>query len=240
MKTILFDLDGTLLPMDQARFIESYFSRLAAKLAPRGYEPDPLFLALWSGTAAMVKNNGSRTNEEVFWADFVNCFSEKALDDKPLFDEFYRFDFDAVKESCGYAPESAALIRRLKEKGHRLVLATNPLFPAAATYARIRWAGLDVSDFDLVTTYENSHFCKPNPAYYEEILRKLGLSAKDCVMVGNDTFEDLSAGYLGMPVFLLTDCLINVKKVDLTDIPHGSFAELSAFLESLNLSRYLS
>ena len=32
--TVLFDLDGTLLPMDQDRFVQSYIGRMAKKLAP--------------------------------------------------------------------------------------------------------------------------------------------------------------------------------------------------------------
>ncbi len=39
LKTILFDLDGTLLPMDQDEFIRDYFQRLAQKVSPLGYEP---------------------------------------------------------------------------------------------------------------------------------------------------------------------------------------------------------
>ena len=34
LDTVLFDLDGTLLPMDQDVFIKAYFGRLARKLAP--------------------------------------------------------------------------------------------------------------------------------------------------------------------------------------------------------------
>ena len=34
--TVLFDLDGTLLPMDQDAFIKDYFGRLARHLAPHG------------------------------------------------------------------------------------------------------------------------------------------------------------------------------------------------------------
>ena len=63
MKTVLFDLDGTLLPMDQDVFIRAYFGGLAQKLAPLGYEPKQLLDAVWAGTGAMVKNDGSRTNQ---------------------------------------------------------------------------------------------------------------------------------------------------------------------------------
>ena len=79
MQMILFDLDGTLLPMDQEAFTKAYFQRLAAKLAPYGYEPDKLIDGVWAGTAAMVKNDGGRTNEEAFWDRLWVVFSQKCL-----------------------------------------------------------------------------------------------------------------------------------------------------------------
>ena len=71
IKTVLFDLDGTLLPMDQDAFTKGYFRLLAAKVAHRGYEPKALVDGVWAGTAAMVKNDGSCTNEEAFWKRFA-------------------------------------------------------------------------------------------------------------------------------------------------------------------------
>lgn len=231
MTTVLFDLDGTLLPMDQEVFIGAYFSRLAAKLAPHGYDPEALLKGIYAGIGAMVKNDGSCINEDAFWKTFCGLFGKRALEDKPVFDEFYRNEFQQVKESCGFAPEAACLIKRLKARGLRVVLATNPLFPAVATESRIRWAGLDKNDFELVTTYENSRFCKPNPAYYQEILDKLGLCAKECVMVGNDVQEDGAAARLGMRVFILTDCLID-RGEGKDDLPRGGFDALGVYLDS--------
>lgn len=233
MKTILFDLDGTLLPMDQEKFVEAYFGLLAKKLAPHGYEPKPLVDAIWKGTAAMVKNDGSCTNEQAFWRQFVNIFGERVRRDEPLFEEYYHQEFERVRQVCGFAPKAAETVKALKAAGCRVALATNPIFPAVATQARIRWAGLDARDFELVTTYENSRFCKPNPAYYQEILRTLDAAPEDCCMVGNDVKEDMAAARLGMQVFLLTDCLINPEGEDIHAYPHGSFEELMAFLERM-------
>ena len=113
------------------------------------------------------------------------------------------------------------------------MLATNPIFPAAATESRIEWAGLDKNDFLLYTTYENSHYCKPNPKYYEEILERLHMNAEECLMVGNDVNEDMVAETLGMKVFLLTDCLLNKDNKDISAYPHGGFPELLSFVEGL-------
>lgn len=231
MKTVLFDLDGTLLPMDQDVFVRAYFGGLAKKLAPYGYESKQLIDGIWAGTAAMVKNDGSKTNEDAFWDCFCGLVRADARKDEPLFEEFYRVEFQGVQAVCGHDDRAAEVIRYLKDRGCRVVLATNPIFPAIATRSRARWAGLDPADFDLVTTYENSRHCKPNPDYYLDILGAIGETPENCIMVGNDVGEDMVAQRLGMQVFLLTDCLINRKGADISAYPQGSFPELMAFLK---------
>ena len=49
IKVVLFDLDGTLLPMDQDEFVKAYFGGIAKKLAPYGYEPNKLVKSIWAG-----------------------------------------------------------------------------------------------------------------------------------------------------------------------------------------------
>ena len=233
IKAILFDLDGTLLPMDNDLFVKAYFKRLAAKLAPHGYDPKALVDGIWAGTAAMVQNDGSRTNEEAFWARFSQLFGEKSLRDKPLFEDFYAHEFQQAQSVCGFAPEAAQSIALAREKGLRVALATNPIFPAIATESRIRWAGLQKEDFELYTAYENIGFCKPNLDYYREILRRVALAPEECVMVGNDVDEDMVAQQLGMRVFLLTDHLLNRRQKDLSAYPQGGFPALLDFLRAL-------
>jgi len=231
--TVLFDLDGTLLPMDQDIFVKEYFGRIAGKLAPQGYESQKLVDTIWRGTGAMVKNDGSTSNEEAFWKVAVAVYGDQIMKDKHFFDEFYEEEFDKIKAVCGYHPAAAEIIHSLKEKGLRVVLATNPIFPARATQWRIQWAGLMPEDFELYTTYENSHYCKPNLDYYRDILTQLNVSAEECLMVGNDVGEDMIAQQLGMKVFLLTVCLINRTGEDISQYPHGSFADLAAFIEMI-------
>lgn len=231
LQYIFFDLDGTLLPMDQNRFIKAYFSHLAAKLAPKGIDGKALVETIWGGTKAMVANDGSRTNEEVFWDHFVAAFGPEIRKDQATFDDFYRNEFQLAQSACGFDPRAAQTVAELKARGFTLVLATNPIFPAIATESRIRWAGLNKDDFILCTTYENSRHCKPNPHYYRDILSFLGAEPAQCLMVGNDATEDMVAEKLGMKVFLLTDCLINAQNRELSGYPQGSFPELMAYLD---------
>lgn len=233
LKTILFDLDGTLLPMDQDMFLHAYLGGLAQKMAPHGYDPDLLIKGIWKGTGAMVANNGLERNDTVFWNTFSDVYGKGAKQDEPVFEDFYRNEFQAVKQVCGFDSRAAETVTALKKMGYSLVLATNPLFPFIATHSRAVWAGLNPEDFALITTYENSYHCKPNPDYYREILGKLNLIADECLMVGNDVSEDMIAEQLGMHVFLLTDCLINKNNRDISQYPQGSFPELLTFIRGL-------
>lgn len=233
IKTILFDLDGTLLPMDQDKFIQSYLGRMARKMAPHGYEPASLAKAIWKGTAAMVANDGACTNETLFWKVFSDTLGRDARKDEPLFREYYETDFQLVKDDCGFDPRASEIIDEIRSMGYQIALATNPLFPAIATESRTRWAGLRPEDFALITTYENSCHCKPNLDYYRDILAILNHRPEECVMVGNDVGEDMIAAELGMQVFLLTDNLINKDDRDISRYPQGSFPELLAFIRAL-------
>lgn len=233
IKAVFFDLDGTLLPMDQDVFVEGYFKLLAKKLYPLGFDPQMLIKTIWAGTEAMVVNDGSRFNEEVFWEKYSGIFGEKAEASKPMLEEFYTVDFQAVRSLCGFNPDAKKTIDLVKSLGLRTVLATNPIFPHYATESRIRWAGLEPSDFEFYTSYETSKFSKPNPKYFLETAERAGISPAQCLMVGNDATEDLAAAETGMKVFILTDCLINKHEKDLSQIPHGGFSALWEYLKTL-------
>jgi len=231
--TVFFDLDGTLLPMDQDVFIQAYMAGLSGKLAPYGFDPRVLAKSIWAGTGAMVKNDGSARNDEVFWKVFSGICGQDMTVYLPQIEEFYRIEFQQVRRCCGFNPKAAETVRQLKDMGMTLALATNPLFPALATHSRVRWAGLDPEDFAFITTYENSRHSKPNPDYYRDCLDKLGVAPENCLMVGNDVAEDMIAETLGMRVFLLTDCLISKDGSDLSRYPQGSFPELLEYVRRL-------
>lgn len=233
IRFVLFDLDGTLLPMDQEVFVKAYLKGLAAKMMPYGFDPQKISEALWVGTGAMMKTDGSLRNDELFWKVFqgiVGPFNEEHF---AAVDDFYHNEFQAVRDVCGFSPRAAEVIAAVKAKGLTPVLATNPLFPRLATESRVRWAGLQPEDFAYITVYDNSYYCKPNVKYYEEILRTIGAAPEECVMVGNDAKEDTAVEALDIPVFLLTDCLINSDGRDISKYPNGGFDELIAYINAL-------
>jgi len=235
IKAVLFDLDGTLLSMDQDHFINTYLGAIAEYLAPHGYDPKLFIKALWRGTDAMIKNNGEKLNEEVFWDVFSSLFPDRDIkEDIVFFDEFYKTRFDSIREKVARdEPLARAAVDHIKAKGLRTVLATNPLFPSVATEKRIAWAGFTPSDFEFFTAYDNSKYSKPNLDYYRWVVSETGLSPEECLMVGNDVSDDMVAEKLGMKVFLLTDNLINKDNCDISRYPHGSFADLIEFIDTI-------
>ena len=234
IKAILYDLDGTMLPMNTQRFMELYFGALAQRIAKTGFDAELVMKELRNGIGVMYANDGSLTNEEVFFNYFVKIFGEKeAAGISDMFMDFYAEEFAVAKASCMPNPLVPELVAMCKERGIRQVMATNPLFPEIATRQRVGWTGCDFSDFELVTVYENSHYAKPNLAYYQEILDKLGLKGEECMMVGNNTAEDMVAGALGMKLFLVTDELINPAGEDISKYPNGSYEELVEYIKGI-------
>lgn len=232
--TIIFDLDGTLLPMDTDAYDKTYFKLLSSHLAQYGYEPEDFTKAIWSGCKAMVNNDGNKTNEEVFWDRFAEIYGDKARLDHKYFAEFYEAPYDKIRPTTSFNPLVPPFVKSLKDKGYRLIIATNPLFPARAIFKRIEWAGLDRDDFELVTTYENSYHAKPSTDYYQDIVDQLKLDPSRCIMIGNNVDEDMVASKLGMKVYLITDYLLNPHDKDINAYPHGTFSQMMDFVNNLD------
>ena len=179
----------------------------------------------WEGAAAMGKNDGETLNREVFWRAMNDVCGKDMRLFEDEFDEFYRAEFTAAKAATRENPCAAKTVALLRERGCRLIVATNPIFPKSATYARLRWAGLEPNDFDYITVYDNCSSSKPNLNYYYDICAVCGIKPEDSIMVGNDVDEDMCAAKLGFDTYLITDCLINRSEKDINRWKHGSFED---------------
>ena len=223
IKTILIDLDGTLLPFVQDEFIKLYFGTLTERAVTYGYDAKKFVRDLYKGCEAMVKNDGSRTNHDAFWDTFRTENPDKP-DMEPICNEYYVGEFDNVKACLAYQVDRKPLIESFKSAGFEVALATTPMFPRSAVKTRLSWAGLDESDFAYITDYTNSCFCKPNPKYYEELAGKLGRTPSECLMIGNSVPEDMiPAEKLGMARFLASEFVENPQNADLSGFkPQGS------------------
>lgn len=232
-QAIFFDLDGTLLPMDMNVFMKEYFNNLYLEVAHMGIEAKEFVDCIWTGTAAMVKNDGTKKNVEVFWETFSKLLDCDIDAVKKICDSFYTEGFHNAKAATKENPLARRAVEAAHKASEKVVLATNPFFPRAGQLTRIGWIGLDAGDFDLITSYESDSYCKPNPGYYLSICERIGASPEDCLMIGNDEREDAyAAGKAGLDTFLVTDCLIANDKYP-ADCRRGTFEEMCSFLEKL-------
>ena len=233
MKAIFFDLDGTLLPLDEKLFVDIYFTELSKVFSEYNIESNKLVEAIWTATHEIIKNDGKRTNEEAFWEKFKSIINIDLSNVKEVLEKFYANEFFTKLKKCSTENNLAKVAVELaKKNGRKVVLATNPVFPIDAL-VRLKWTGLDIDDFDYVTHYSNSSFSKPNPKYYLDLCKKLDVEPKDCLMIGNDERQDIfAASSAGMNCYLVTDylytypeCKVNCEK--------GSFKDLIEKLKVL-------
>ena len=226
IKNFFFDLDGTLLQMDIDRFTKIYFNGIGNLVSKFSFEEFMSYMN--AGIKAMYKNDGTKTNEEAFISTFEALSGYNFNEYKDIYDNYYLTNFDECKKACNINGAARLIVDILKEKGYRIFIATNPLFPRVATMKRLEWLGLSIDEFECVTTYENYHYAKPNPMYFKEICDKFNADPKESVMVGNDVLEDGCCKALGMKLILLTDCLLNSKNLP---IEADSVITLSEFIE---------
>lgn len=234
VKNILFDLDGTLLPMDTDKFLKLYFNSISKIFCEKlELSAEQLRNGIWFGFDAMQKNDGAVTNQERFWKAFSDYCKKNMQKYEVDFNSFYNNEFIDAKQATNPNPLIAETLNLLREKGYKLILATNPAFPLIATVTRVRWAGLDPKIFDYISVYDNSHFCKPNTRYFLEITNKLGIKCEECLMVGNDVTEDMCSKKVGMETFLVKDCILNNDNLDYSEYTQGMFIDFMDYVEQL-------
>lgn len=228
---LLLDLDGTLLDLDLGRFIPAYLQALGKCFAGR-LLPDEFALHLLQATKKTIEcRDPAQTNETVFYTDFCRRLGvERPLID-PQIEAFYTNEFPRLRSWGAPRAHSREVLEAAQRKGLKLVLATQPIFPRSAVIERLSWGALSAAPFDLMTTIDNMHYCKPRPEYYLEIASRIGIPPERCLMAGNDTLDDLHAAKAGMDTFLVEGRIIDHGQ----DAPpcnyRGTLADLAALIE---------
>lgn len=231
--TILFDLDGTLLPMDLKKFMEIYFYEMG-QVFQDTIDPQILKKHVWAATEAMITNTGGQTNETIFMESFGQLVGHETLSFyRQRFIQFYDEGFLKAKASIFEIPAIKNSVSVLQQKGYDLIVATNPLFPEKAIHHRIRWAGFTPEEFSYITSYERNHYCKPHVQFYQELLEESGKTPDQCLMVGNDVQEDLAARALGVQTYLVTNYLIHRTEAAIDSTYQGTYDDFLNFVNQL-------
>lgn len=234
--TLLIDLDDTLLINPLESFMPAYIKLLANKLSPH-IAPEKMVPQLLAATDCMIKTPASyKTLEQTFDENFYPILGLQKAVIEPLINDFYQNEFNELEKVTRLRPEAVKLIEYAVSNNYTIVVATNPLFPQTAMRSRLSWAGFSEVNFpfQFVTSYELMHFSKPNPAYYAEILGKLGWPRGPVCMVGNSLKEDiLPTSKLGIPGFWVdgNSDKLDVSQRDICAV--GSLKDVIPWLETL-------
>lgn len=227
-KAILFDLDGTLLDSNMDVFLPHYLQKLAGRVAHL-VPPKELIAHLLVATQAMVVNDGRATNAQVFAEAFYPRVAHAQTELEPIFMDFYATDYAKLQPLTARRPAARSAVQAAFDGGYDVVIATNPLFPEIAIRQRMAWAGVADFPYRRVTTFENSHFAKPNPRYFAEILAEIGCPPAAALVVGDEA-ADLVAAQVGCATFLTPS--VNTKLNGDTPAPtyQGTLLDLIALL----------
>lgn len=235
IRALFFDLDGTLLPLDQDTFTNTFIRLVSERFCGTDEWGGKAFPAMMMRSVqSVVDNDGRMSNEDRFWKTMETVLPGRTARLRPAFLDFYRTDFLKAKAVTFPDERIPALVAAWKDRGFRIFCATSPIFPPEAQILRLKWAGFDRPEawFEEITSSENCSFCKPNPDYYRDLCARNGLKPGDCLMVGNDADEDGAATDAGMSFFLLNDFPLNRKNKDLSAVPKGGWAELERYIQA--------
>ena len=202
IRTVLFDLDGTLLDIDVDNFIETYTRSVAERLMPDDKERGLAVLA--GSTYAML---APEVNEDSNQACLLRKLSD-TLDRSPA--DLWRAIHHASKEilpglraMAKPIAGAADVVRAMHERGLKVVVATMPIYPRDVMLERLRWAGVQSDWIDHVACLEANRSAKPHRSYFLEMADAVGAQAEECLMVGDDEDQDMPALSAGMAVHLL-------------------------------------
>lgn len=235
--TLLIDLDDTLLPDSTEKFLPVYLSALAQHL-DLGESKKVVETLFWATQEALAKPKIDQTLKETFDSLFFPALGTSVDAQQEKINIFYKDHFPKLSPIDQPDPDAIELVQNALDRGYRVAIATNPIFPKVATYERMRWAGLEPENpaLEIISTYEHFHFGKPHPAYFLELIAQIGWPDGGFIMVGDSEERDiLPAKALGMAtyrVFQVADPSQNSGRHT-----SGTLSEILPWLEKLSLEQ---
>lgn len=189
---IFVDYDGTLVKNSEEKFMKTYFSILSRKVK---LPIEKIFNLVMDSIYEITKIEDPSKN---LFERFLESISKKTGKSKDywynIFLDFYKNEFDELRKIIKV---NKKLTNFIKNSNYKFIFASNPLFPEIAVKKRIDFANLSLEHFFYIATMENSHYAKPNPKFFAEILKKISVAADKCLMIG-DTENDKASEKVGI------------------------------------------
>lgn len=190
-QVILFDLDGTLI--DSAPDLALAINHMLITLGRETFTED--LIRTWVGNGAEVIVKRGLSGKADYDTDLDPALFDKALD---IFLTFYAKNL--CVDTVTYTNVRSTL-KILKAQGYRLVIVTNKPFD----FINPILDGLQLTGlFELILGGDSLPERKPSPLPLLHVCQKLGVSADQCVMVGDSKNDILAANAASMQSIGLT------------------------------------
>ncbi len=221
-KALLFDLDGTLL--DSVDDLTVAINNTLASHSLPSISREDVTVFIGKGARVLVERALTKvcpkipeqTDIEEIYAQYLK--------------EMQRAEGTRTKQLPG-VPEA---LRELKDHGYKMAIVTNK--PAAIARRLAAQFNL-ICYFDTIVGAGDLPAVKPDPIMLIEAAHRMGMSIRDCAMIGDSMNDSLAAKNAGIPAFLLKTGYNEGVGIDLwaqehapNDLVFGSMTELSRFL----------
>lgn len=179
-KTLLFDLDGTLI--DQFSAIHKSVNHVQNVLGIEASSFDQVKAAVGGSIRLTLKR----------------LFDDADLDSTlPLFVEHFE---SIMMDEVFILPGVEAFLAEAKDRDLQMAVFTNKI----GKHARATVEHLKIDPyFDLVLGAEDTAYRKPDPKFTEHILGALNADLKDTCLIGDSPFDWETGQAVAMPVYLL-------------------------------------
>lgn len=204
IKLVLLDLDNTLLRNPDMAFARAYLRLIDEHFAsvmgiPNVSQHIRHFINIAS-------NDHIRTQSlySLAVAVLADATGAPTASIQNALADFYATQYPTLAACVQPVAGAAELIAHLRDQNIAVVIATNPIYPETAIRQRMAWGQLpqEKETYALITTAENMHFAKPDPAYYAEIVARVGVEPDEALLVGDSPRNDIiPAHVVGIPAF---------------------------------------
>lgn len=207
IKAILFDLDNTLLYLQPPP--HGYAAAFDASL-------NEYFQTTWGQqfatqiirTAVLAlceKQTPQDSNSSFILSRIVNTVNRTLDELRADFAAYFETLYPYLQRCTQPIPVMAELVDELLSGGdYAVVIAADPIVNLSSVLQRLKWAGLPAEPkrYALITHSDNMHFSKPQPAYFAEILARIGVEPDEALMVGDSLEADIHpAAQIGLHTF---------------------------------------
>lgn len=194
IKAVLLDLDNTLLDNPDRRFSAAFQRAFSRHVEERvGYATADV------GFRSAIQKLGSRRDSITTIDEAATSILAAALDKSRaeigrLLTSFYESSYKQLQSFAETVPDARELVETLFDQSLSVAIATNPIYRESAIVQRLEWAGLGafIESFAFVTCSEKMHFAKPDPAFYAELIARIGIEPDEALMVGDNPTNDIS------------------------------------------------